>query len=92
MVRQVLQNRSYIGDVINFKTYSKPYKLKDRLENPTENWDIHENVHEPIIERSGWEAVQKTFGQTKCRKPKHVEKQYVGRISEVLRLWSESQL
>jgi hypothetical protein len=30
IVRQILQNRSYVGDVINFKTYSKSYKLKAR--------------------------------------------------------------
>lgn len=74
MVRQILQNQSYVGDVLNFKTYSKSYKLKARLENPKENWEIHENTHEAIIERSEWESVQKTFGDTKYRKPKHVEK------------------
>lgn len=74
IVRQILQNRSYVGDVINFKTYSKSYKLKARLENPEENWEIHENAHEPVIERPAWETVQKTFGKTKYRKPKHVEK------------------
>ena len=74
VVNMILQNRSYVGDVINFKTYSKSYKLKNRLDNPEENWVIHENIHEPIIERSFWEDIQKTFGNTKYRKPKHVEK------------------
>lgn len=74
MVRKLLMNRSYIGDVVNFRTYSKSFKLKERLANPEENWEIHENVHEPIIERSAWEEIQKSFGQTKYRKPKHIEK------------------
>lgn len=74
IVRQILLNRAYIGDVINFRTYSKSFKLKDRLQNDEENWEIHEGAHEPIIERSTWESVQKTFGDTKYRKPKHVEK------------------
>ena len=74
VVLHILKNQSYLGNVINFRTYSKSYKLKDRLENPEEKWDIHEGVHEPVIERSQWEAVQKTFEKTKCRKPKHVEK------------------
>ena len=74
IVRKILLNQSYVGDVVNFKTYSKSFKLKDRLENPKENWEIHENVHEPIIERSVWEEIQKSFGNTKYRKPKHVEK------------------
>lgn len=74
MVRKILSNQSYVGDVVNFKTYSKSFKLKDRLENPKENWEIHENVHDPIIERSVWEDIQKSFGNTKYRKPKHIEK------------------
>lgn len=74
MVRKILTNQLYVGDVINFRTYSKSYKLKDRLENPKENWEIHYNVHEPIIEREEWEEIQKSFGDTKYRKPKHVEK------------------
>jgi len=73
-VTKILQNRSYIGDVINFRTYSKSYKLKERLLNAEENWDIHEGVHEPIINRQVFDDVQKTFGNTKYRKPKHIEK------------------
>jgi len=51
MVRQMLGNRSYVGDVVNFRTYSKSYKLKQRLPNPEDKWEIHENVHEPVIPR-----------------------------------------
>ncbi|MEG0691786.1 MAG: recombinase family protein [Oscillospiraceae bacterium] len=74
MVRKILMNRSYVGDVVNFRTYSKSFKLKERLANPEENWEIHENVHEPIIERPAWEEIQKSFGQTKYRKSKHIDK------------------
>ena len=74
VVIQILKNQSYVGDVINFKTYSKSYKLKKRFDNPKENWEIHQNVHEPIIERFFWEGIQKTFNSTKYRKPKHIEK------------------
>jgi len=74
MVRKLLMNQVYVGDVVNFRTYSKSFKLKERLDNPKENWEVHENVHEPIIERSVWEDVQKSFGNTKYRKPKHIEK------------------
>ena len=74
IVQKILQNRSYVGDVVNFRTYSKSYKLKERLDNPGEKWDIHENVHEPIIARSVWESIQKGFGTTKCRAPKNAEK------------------
>ena len=74
VVHQTLTNQAYVGDVINFRTYSKSYKLKNRLDNPKENWEIHKDVHEPIIARAFWEDVQKTFGNTKYRKPKHIEK------------------
>jgi len=74
VVLEILTKQVYVGDVINFRTYSKSYKLKERLDNPKENWEIHKDVHDPIIERSFWEDIQKTFGDTKYRKPKHIEK------------------
>ena len=74
MVRKILLNQSYVGDVVNFKTYSKSFKLKKRFENDKENWQIHKDVHEPIISRDKFEEVQKSFGDTKYRKPKYIEK------------------
>ena len=74
IVRSILSNRAYLGDVVNFRTFSRSYKLKQRLDNPEEKWDIHEGVHDPVIERGAWEAVQRTFGGTKFRKPKSVER------------------
>ena len=53
-IRQILTNRAYIGDIINFRTYSKSYKLKERLDNPAENWGIHENACEAIINIFVW--------------------------------------
>ena len=74
MIRKILSNQSYVGDVINFKTYSKSFKLKKRLDNDRENWQIHKNVHEPIISREFFDLIQKTFKTTKCQKPKHTAK------------------
>jgi hypothetical protein len=73
IARDISSNRAYLGDVINFRTYSRSYKLKKRLENPAENWDVHENVHNAIIERTDFETVQHSFGDTKYRKSKHIE-------------------
>jgi hypothetical protein len=56
--------------VINFKTYSKSFKNKKRLENPEENWVIFRDVHEPIIDRETFELVQRKLSKTKRRKPK----------------------
>ena len=74
MIRKILSNQSYVGDVINFKTYSKSFKLKKRIKNDEENWQIHKNVHEPIISREFFDLIQKTFKTTKCHKPKHTAK------------------
>ena len=73
VVAVILKNQSYLGDVINFKTYSKSYKLKQRLYNDPENWDIHEEVHEAIIDRHTWGLVQKAI-TVKKRVPKHTGK------------------
>lgn len=73
-ISTILKNQKYCGDVINFQTYSRSYKLKERLHNPKEEWSIHKDVHEPIIDRDTFEQVQKTFSQTKMRSPKDIPK------------------
>ena len=70
MVGKILAQQEYCGDVINFKTYSKSFKNKTRLENPVENWAIFKDVHEPIIDRDTFERVQKLVSKTKRRAPK----------------------
>ena len=69
-VWKILHQQEYCGDVINFKTYSKSFKNKKRLENDPENWKVFHDVHEPIIDRDTFELVQSRLGKTKHRKPK----------------------
>ncbi len=69
-VQKILAQQEYCGDVINFKTYSKNFKNKTRIDNPVENWKIFKDVHEPIIDRDTWETVQKLVARTKRRAPK----------------------
>ena len=69
-VQKILAQQEYCGDVINFKTYSKNFKNKTRIDNPVENWKIFKDVHEPIIDRDTWETVQKLIARTKRRAPK----------------------
>jgi len=75
-VGKILAQQEYCGDVINFKTYSKNFKNKKRLQNPEENWKIFKNVHEPIIDRNTFETVQKMKAKGKRRAPnsEHAEK------------------
>ncbi len=67
-VKKILTLQEYCDDVVNFKTYSKSYKMKRRIENPEENRAIFLNVHEPIIDRVTWEKVQ-SLQTTRRRRP-----------------------
>jgi len=69
-INGILHRQEYCGDIINFKTYSKSFKNKARLENPKENWAIFKDVHEPIIDRDTFEQVQKRMENSKRRAPK----------------------
>lgn len=64
-VRKILANREYVGDTVNFKTYSKSNKLKKRLNNAPENILIFENTHEAIVDRKTFNLVQKHFAGRK---------------------------
>ena len=68
-VKKILALQEYCGDVINFKSYSKSYKMKKRIENPEENRAIFLNVHEAIIDRQTWEKVQALQKGTRRKKP-----------------------
>ena len=64
-VTGILTRQEYCGDVINFKTYSKSYKNKARIENEPENWAVFLNVHKAVIDRATWEKVQAKRGTRK---------------------------
>ena len=68
-VKKILTLQEYCGDVINFKSYSKSYKMKKRIENPEENRAIFLNVHEAIIDRATWEKVQALTKGTRRKRP-----------------------
>ena len=68
-VKKILTLQEYCGDVINFKSYSKSYKMKKRIENPEENRAIFLNVHEAIIDRQTWEKVQALQKGMRRKKP-----------------------
>lgn len=69
-IAKILSRREYCGDIVNFKTYSKSFKNKARIDNPEENWVIFKDRHEPIIDRETFELVQKLTSNTKRRAPK----------------------
>ena len=73
-VIKMLSVQEYCGDILNFKTYSKSYKNKKRLENDRENRAIFKDVHEPIIERAVFEQVQQKRGRMRKRQAKDGER------------------
>ena len=73
-VIKILNLQEYCGDVINFKTYSKSFKLKQRIPNDEENMAVFRDVHEPIIDRTDFEKVQAKRGTARKRKTNDGEK------------------
>ena len=73
-IMQMLSIQEYCGDILNFKTYSKSYKNKKRIDNDRENWLVFKDVHEPIIDRVIWEQIQEKRGKIRNRKPKDGER------------------
>jgi len=73
-VKKILTTQEYCGDVINFKSYSKSYKNKRRIENDRENWAIFKDVHEAIIDRATWEKIQERRGKGRKRRTHEGEK------------------
>ena len=73
-ITKILSLQEYCGDILNFKTYSKSYKNKKRIENDRENWVVFKDVHEPIIDRAVWEQVQQKRGKVRKRRTNEGEK------------------
>ena len=67
-ITKILSLQEYCGDILNFKTYSKSYKNKKRIDNDRENWVVFKDVHEPIIDRAVWEQVQQKRGKIRKRR------------------------
>lgn len=82
-VKKILTLQEYCGDVINFKSYSKSYKMKKRIENLEENRAIFLNVNEAIIDRQTWEKVQAL--QKGTRRKKHTVTQEPSVFSGLLK-------
>ena len=72
-ITKILSLQEYCGDILNFKTYSKSYKNKKRIDNDRENWVVFQDVHEAIIERAVYEQVQQKRGKIRKRRTNNGE-------------------
>ena len=72
-ITKILSLQEYCGDILNFKTYSKSYKNKKRIDNDREDWVVFQDVHEAIIERAVYEQVQHKRGKIRKRRTNNGE-------------------
>ena len=57
-IQNILEKAEYAGHTVNFRTHTKSYKNKKRVENSKEDWLIFENTHEAIISQQDFDLVQ----------------------------------
>ena len=56
---RILSDETYTGTLIQGKSGTPTYKLKELVQKPEEEWLRYENAHEPIIMRHNFDLVQK---------------------------------
>lgn len=57
-VADILERQKYIGDTVNFRSTTRSFKDKTKIEQPREEWKVFENTLKAIIDRETWEFVQ----------------------------------
>lgn len=57
-VSGILDKQEYCGDTVNFRTTSKSFKLKKRVDRPQEDWHIFPNTHPAIIDQETFALVR----------------------------------
>ena len=57
-VASILSKQEYCGDTVNFRSTTKSFKNKKKIERPQEEWQIFPNTHPAIIDRETFELVQ----------------------------------
>ena len=72
-VRRILQNRMYVGDMVQGKNTTMSYKIKQCRSIPKDEWIIVENTHEPIIDREKFDSAQALFNKHIRKSPQKNE-------------------
>ncbi len=62
-ISNMLQNETYIGNLVQGKYESVSYKTSQNRPRPKEQWFRVEGTHEPIIDRELWDRVQKMISE-----------------------------
>ena len=67
-IRRILDNRVYLGELVQFKRKKVNYKSKKRINVPEEERYICKNTHEPIIDEESFNTVQQILKKNKSFK------------------------
>ena len=57
-VADILSKQEYCGDTVNFRSTTKSFKNKKKIERPPEEWKIFKDTHPAIIDREVFDLVQ----------------------------------
>ena len=57
VVRDLLRNEVYIGNMVQSRYGTLSYKSRKRIDRPEEEWIRVEGTHEPIVSREIWDTV-----------------------------------
>ncbi len=57
-VADILSKQEYCGDTVNFRSTTKSFKNKKKIERPPEEWQIFKNTHPAIVDRETFALVQ----------------------------------
>lgn len=57
-ISDMLQNETYIGNIVQGRTVKISYKSKKVLKQTRDNWIVVENTHEPIIDKDVFQKVK----------------------------------
>ena len=57
-VADILGKQEYCGDTVNFRSTTKSFKNKKKIERPPEEWQIFKDTHPAIIDRETFALVQ----------------------------------
>ncbi len=57
-ISEMLQNETYLGNMVQGKSVKSSYKSKRRLKQPPSEWIVVEGTHEPLIDKETFQNVQ----------------------------------
>ncbi len=57
-VADILDRQEYVGDTVNFRSFSQSFKQKKRLDKSQEEWKIFPDTHPAIVDRETFSLVQ----------------------------------